>query len=166
MTVHYTEKITARGVIEPWVIRTYLHRRIYNVLIITSKAIGLYRLLELGFSLRLETLFSLILFFYFELYILYRYISVKKKILSLYGNRSEREITMTEDCIQFKDVNSKKELNPNEITNIKETKWFLVAYKVDQVFISHYKNLMEKETVEQIRNYYNQLPTVKSGETN
>lgn len=157
MNFSYKYNVTTRSILEPWAIRSYLHSRGYNVLIILSKGLAVYRLINLGFTFNFDLVLSLVLFFYFELFIIYRYFYFKNQIKTLYGDNREREIQFFEDKIIFKDVNSSTEINVSEITSIKETKWFIFVYKAKKPIIYHYKNLMKKEDVDEIRRYYNSL---------
>lgn len=154
----YKYEVTTRSVLEPWIIKTYLHSRGYNVLILLTKGLAIYRFSTDGFSFSIDTLLSFILFFYFEFFILYKYFHFKKRVNALYGSNNVREVIFTDDKILYKDVNATTEISVNEITKVKETRWFFFVYKGDKVIITHYKNIMNENDMIEIRKYYDRLP--------
>lgn len=72
----YKYEITAKSIFEIWAIRTYLHRRLYNVLYSITKLVPILLLINGELNTTFEIIYNIFLFFYFELYMLYKYINI------------------------------------------------------------------------------------------
>lgn len=152
------DKITIRSVIEPWIIRTYLHRRLYNFLVIFVKGSALLFLLyALNRDSSFNFWYAIVLFFYFELYILYRSISLHFRLKNVYGNDKDVEYTFTKEKLVIKDAIQTRDILMEGFTRVKETRWFIFVYKKDTIVLSFYKPLMKKQDLLKLQEFYKDM---------
>ncbi len=148
------DQITAKGQLEIWAIRTYLHRRIYNILVPLTKIAATYFLLT-GINTSIFLVVnSIFLFFYFELYILYRYIDLKKRIKAIYGNDRESVMELKQDEINFKSKYEQDIIRWDDISRVEEKKWFFLIYKENVVIKSIYIRSKPQKDLFSIKGYF------------
>lgn len=158
MEFTFKDKISTKSIIIPWIIRTYLHRRLYNFLVIFVKGLAV---LLIFYALDRASTFSfwygLLLFFYFELYILYRTVTIYFRLKNVFGNNREVEYSFSKDKLVIKDAIQTRDILMEGFTRVKETKWFIFIYKKNTIVLSFYKPLMKKEDVLLVQDYYKNM---------
>lgn len=150
----YEYEITGRAVFEMWAIRTYLHKRLYNVLYPLAKIIPIVLFFSGGIDSTYEIFYNIFLFFYFDIYIFYRYISIKKRVETIYGEERMASLILKSDELEFKSRNSQTVLFWKEISKVKQTRWFFLLYKDDLVVATIYKRVMKKDDLDNVTEYF------------
>lgn len=147
-------KQTFGQVFKVFLIRNYLHRRLYSILIVVIKVLSIM----LFFMYRGDSLtgqiFGVFMFFYFELYIIYRYFRMKKIFMAQYGS-TERNVTLIlkEYEIEIEDRFRNTTINWNQFDTVKETKWFLFFKKNNIVIFFLDKINESKSNILALKNY-------------
>ena len=156
MDFEYRHRISEKDIFQEWVIRTYLHRREYNILYVLSKILPPLLLIINGTPSTYNLILYIVVFFYFEVYILYRFIFIKRRVKALYGNKREAVIEFKRDEIIFKSSIQSSTVKWNEITAAIERKWFFFLYKGKVVVSSIYKRPMPNNDIMKIRKYFSE----------
>lgn len=149
----YKYVLSMRTEFEPWLIRTYLHRRIYNVLLVITKVFPLYNIFVIGLSTPFDYGINAFIFFYFEVYLLYKYFAVKSRFKRLYGDNFEVKMYLNDDEMLIQHVNGEYSVKWEEMTRITETKWFFFIYKNGVVHSYFYKRPMSEEDKSMVKDY-------------
>ena len=151
-------EITVKGILIPWAIRTYLHNKGYILLILITKAVGLYSIFNIQvFGFNFQTVLAFFLFFYFEGFILYRYFFFKNRINKLLGTNRTSSIDFLEEGVLFKDTNSESLVKISEVDRVKETRFFIFAYKGKLKIMAFYKGNFTSEDLGVIRDYFSKF---------
>lgn len=150
----YTYKITVKSIFEPWVIKTYLHKRTYNILYVLTKALPVLLFALGGFDSTFQTVYNIGLFFFFDIYMLIQYLRIKSKVQRIYGNDNLATVFLKENEIIFSSKDRESILSWDGITRVKETRWFFLFYKDKYVIATIYKRIMPKEDLESVIEYF------------
>ncbi len=150
----YEYEITAKSIFETWLIRTYLYRRIYNILYLLTKLLPIFTLITGKIDSTSQIIINIIIFFYFDIYILYRYFSLKKRVEIIYGDNKAAQVTMRQNEIEFKSRNSQSIISWEDISKVKETKWFFLVYKDNLVVATFYKRDMPENDLINVTEYF------------
>jgi len=149
----YRYQVSMKSQFQPWLIRTYLHRRIYNVLYLVTKVLPVVQYFTRGYESFSDYLLIGFIFFYFEIYILYRYISIKTQIKRLYGNNTYVNVHFKDEEVIYETENSILTESWKDISRVEEKPWFFFFYKNGIVHTMLYKRIMTKEEIEMIQTY-------------
>lgn len=149
-----TSQIEAKDRFFDSVIRNYIHRPIMNFLYFGSKIFAIYNLTTKTYSIPLLYIVNVLLFIYFDIFIVFSYFRIKKQINDYYGDQRTQTLYLNQDTIEMKSKNMHHSLSWNEITRVKETKWYFFIYK-DKLVIGHiFKWFIKKEDYKMINTYF------------
>lgn len=150
-----TSEISAKERFFDSIIRTYVHRRIYNLLYLGFKAYAIYNLLNGLWMTPFLIVMNLCLFFYIDLYIVYQYFRIKHAIKNFYGNDLTQTLYLKEDTIEMKTKNQHMTIQWKDISYVKETRWYFFMYNQNKVIYSHiFKWFMTKDDYNTLKKYF------------
>ena len=149
----YQYQVSMKSQFQPWLIRTYLHRRIYNILYIVTKILPIVQYFTRGYESVSDYILVGFIFFYFEIYILYRYLSIKTQINRLYGDNTYVRVYFKDDEIVYETDNSMMSEKWEDMSRVEEKKWFFFFYKNGVVNTMLYKRIMSDDDIQMIRSY-------------
>jgi len=132
-----TSEISAKERFFDSVIRTYIHRRSYNFLYLGSKIFSIYNLLSGFWVTPFLIVMNLFLFFYFDIYIIYRYFKIKQGIKYFYGDDLTQTLYLKQDTIEMETKNQYLTMHWKDISYVKETRWYIFMYNENKVVYSH-----------------------------
>jgi hypothetical protein len=138
---------------EPWAIQTYLHKRSYNIMYVITKIMPIAFYFTNGYDSFTDYLLVGFIFFYFEIYLLVKYLKIKTQVKQLYGDNTTVEVRFLDHSIQFVSDNSELSMPWTDISRVQETKWFFTLYKNGIVTTMLYKRIMSDEDITSIRSY-------------
>lgn len=150
-TYQYT--VSMKSQFEPWAIRTYLHKRSYNVMYLVTKIMPIAFYFINGYDSVTDYILVGFIFFYFEIYLLVKFLKIRTQVKELYGDNTIVEVRFLDHAILFVSDNSELSMPWNDITRVKETKWFFTFYKNGIVTTMLYKRIMSEDEISSIRAY-------------
>lgn len=153
-TYTYQYTVSMKSQFEPWAIQTYLHKRSYNVMYLITKAMPFVFYFTNGYDSVTDYVLVGFIFFYFEIYLLVKYIKIKTQVKRLYGEHTVVEVRFLDRSIQFVSDNSELSIPWEDITRVQETRWFFTVYKNGMVSTMLYKCIMTEENITSIRSYF------------
>lgn len=150
-----TSEITVKERFFDSVIRIYVHRRSYNFLYLGSKIFPIYNLLSGYWATPFLILINLFLFFYFDIYIIYRYFKMKQGIKNFYGNDLKQTLYLKQDTIEMETKNQYLTTHWKDISFVKETRWYFFMYNDNKVVYSHiFKWFLTKNEYSTLTRYF------------
>lgn len=149
----YTYPVTVKSQFEPWVIRTYLHRRSYNLLYLITKILPIVQLIRGALTEPIDYVLMVFIFVYFELFILLRYVIIRRQVKTKFPNKTVT-VHLDEDKISFAMDDGKMDLPWAEISLVKETPWFFLIHKDRMVQALLYKRIMSDAEIRDVRSYF------------
>lgn len=161
---HYKYKytVTMKSQFEPWAIQTFLHKRSYNIMYVITKAMPIVYYFTNGYDSITDYFLIGFIFFYFEIYLLVKYIKIKTQVKQLYGDNTVVEVRFLDHSIQFVSDNSELSIPWEDISRVQETKWFFTVYKNGVITTMLYKRIMSEEDIRNIRSYFRSKQTESS----
>jgi hypothetical protein len=157
----YTYPVTVKSQFEPWVIRTYLHRRSYNVLYLITKVLPIVQLSRGVLEEPLDYILMAFIFVYFELFILLRYVMIRRQVKTKYPDKTVT-VHLLQDTIGFAMDDGRMDLPWTDITLVKETPWFFLIYQGRNVQALLYKRIMSEADVLNVRGYFRSQQEIKN----
>lgn len=150
-----TSEISAKERFFDSIIRTYIHRRSYNLFYLGSKIFPIYNLLSGHWATPFLVVMNLFFFFYFDIYIIYRYIKIKQGIKDFYGDDLTQTLYLKQDTIEMETKNLYHTMQWKDISYVKETRWYFFMYNENKVVHSHiFKWFLTKNELSTITKYF------------
>lgn len=144
---------TFNQVFKAWLIRTYLkvHMLLF-IVIVKATPVIFFIIRDKQFSI--IYILYIFLFFYFELYICYRYFEYKKKFLKIHHRLfSDETLRFEQDEIIIKTDLFEHKIIWNNITGIKENRWFIFIMKGNETLITFNKFSYDQHQLEILKHY-------------
>jgi len=150
-----TFEINAKEKFFDWIIRSYLHSRVNLSLYLGLKILAIYNFVSGLWYSPLLIVLNLLLFFYFDIYIVLRYFKIKKSIENYYGNEKTQIMYLKQDSIEFVSKNQHFTLQWKDISLVKETRWYFFIYNHNKISYGHtFKWFMTKDELSTLNKYY------------
>ncbi|MCD4827178.1 MAG: YcxB family protein [Acholeplasmataceae bacterium] len=151
-----TSQIEAKDRFFDLIIRSYLHRPIMAFLYFGSKIFAIYNLTTKSYSIPMLYFVNILLFIYFDIFIVFSYFRIKKQLSAYYGDERTQTLFLEQDTIEMKSKNTHHTLKWNDITRVKETTWYFFIYK-EKLVIGHiFKWFINKEDYNKLITYFDQ----------